>query len=92
MTRVRERPQGEGGETPAAPGEGFSDCASLSSRSGPFRFPKGSHRNYRHPTKPGKVTIAGKLSTDVPSGTWNNILKPAGFKKVKRLYAGYRCA
>ena len=44
---------------------------------------KGSHRHYRHPAKPGKVTIAGKLSTDVPPGTWNNILKQAGLKKVK---------
>ena len=41
---------------------------------------KGSHRQYRHPTKPGKVTIAGKLSKDLPPGTWNSILKQAGLK------------
>ena len=42
---------------------------------------KGSHRQYRHPTKPGKVTIAGKLSKDLPPGTWNSIVKQAGIKK-----------
>lgn len=34
---------------------------------------KGSHRAERYPAKPGKVTIAGKLSTDVPSGTQSGI-------------------
>lgn len=43
---------------------------------------KGSHRQYRHPTKPGKVTIAGKLSKDLPQGTWNSILKQAGLKRT----------
>lgn len=43
---------------------------------------KGSHRQYRHPTKPGKVTIAGKLSKDLPPGTWNSILKQAGLKRT----------
>lgn len=42
---------------------------------------RGSHRQYRHPVKPGKVTIAGKLSVDVPPGTWNSIMKQAGLKK-----------
>ena len=36
---------------------------------------KGSHRQYRHPEKPGTVTIAGKPSDDLPPGTWNSILK-----------------
>ena len=42
---------------------------------------KGSHRQYRHPVKPGKVTVAGKLSYDLPPGTWNSIVKQAGLKK-----------
>lgn len=42
---------------------------------------KGSHRQYKHPTKPGIVTIAGKLSLDIPPGTLNSILKQAGLKK-----------
>ncbi len=41
---------------------------------------RGSLRPYKHPTKPGKVTIAGKPSVDIPPGTLNSILKPAGFK------------
>ncbi len=41
---------------------------------------KGSHRQFRHPTKPGTVTVAGKPSVDVPPGTLNSILKQAGLK------------
>ncbi|MCX7421161.1 MAG: type II toxin-antitoxin system HicA family toxin [Planctomycetia bacterium] len=41
---------------------------------------RGSHRQYKHPHKPGKVTIAGKPSVDVPPGTLNSILKQAGLK------------
>ena len=39
-----------------------------------------SHRHYKHPVKPGRVTIAGHAKDDVPSGTKNNILKQAGLK------------
>jgi predicted RNA binding protein YcfA (HicA-like mRNA interferase family) len=41
---------------------------------------KGSHRQFKHPSKPGKVTLSGKKSIDVPPGTLNNILKQAGLK------------
>lgn len=41
---------------------------------------KGSHRQFKHPTKSGTVTVAGKLSVDVPPGTLNSILKQAGLK------------
>jgi predicted RNA binding protein YcfA (HicA-like mRNA interferase family) len=41
---------------------------------------KGSHRQFKHPTKPGVVTVSGKPSIEVPSGTLNNILKQAGLK------------
>jgi predicted RNA binding protein YcfA (HicA-like mRNA interferase family) len=30
-----------------------------------FRSQKGSHRQYVHPTKPGRVTVAGKPNDDV---------------------------
>lgn len=40
----------------------------------------GSHRQFKHPTKPGRVTIAGKLSDDLAPGTYNSILKQAGLK------------
>lgn len=39
----------------------------------------GSHRQYIHPSKPGKVTIPFH-SKDVPKGTENSIWKQAGLK------------
>jgi predicted RNA binding protein YcfA (HicA-like mRNA interferase family) len=42
---------------------------------------KGSHRQYKHPTKPGRVTIAGNLNDDIAPGTLNSILKQAQLKK-----------
>ena len=44
---------------------------------------RGSHRQFKHPTKPGLVTVAGKLSADVPKGTLNAILKQSGLKEEK---------
>ena len=41
---------------------------------------KGSHRQFKHPTKTGRVTIAGKPSDDLAPGTYNSILKQAGLK------------
>ncbi|MBI4780922.1 MAG: type II toxin-antitoxin system HicA family toxin [Oscillatoriophycideae cyanobacterium NC_groundwater_1537_Pr4_S-0.65um_50_18] len=41
---------------------------------------RGSHRQYKHPIKPGLVTIPGKLSDDLALGTFNSILKQAGLK------------
>ena len=42
---------------------------------------RGSHRQFKHPTKPGRVTIAGKPSHDLAPGTLNSILKQAGLKE-----------
>ena len=44
---------------------------------------KGSHRQFRHRTKKGTVTVAGKPSIDIPPGTLNSALKQAGLKKEK---------
>ncbi len=41
---------------------------------------KGSHRQYKHYLKSGLVTIAGKPSEDLASGTLNSILKQSGLK------------
>ena len=41
---------------------------------------RGSHRQFRHPTKGGSVTVAGKPSDDIAPGTLNSILKQAGLK------------
>ncbi|MGH3103482.1 MAG: type II toxin-antitoxin system HicA family toxin [Gaiellaceae bacterium] len=45
---------------------------------------RGSHQQYEHPTKPGKVTVAGKPNADVPKGTAANILRQAGLRKPSR--------
>mgnify|MGYP002067901666 CR=1 FL=1 len=42
---------------------------------------KGSHRQYKHSLKPGRLTIAGNFSHDVAPGTLNSILKQAELKE-----------
>ncbi len=42
---------------------------------------RGSHRQFRHRSKPGRVTVAGKPSDDLAPGTLNSILKQAGLKR-----------
>ena len=44
---------------------------------------RGSHRQYKHPRKPGRVTIASKASDDLAPGTLNSILKQAGLKEQR---------
>jgi predicted RNA binding protein YcfA (HicA-like mRNA interferase family) len=44
---------------------------------------RGSHRQFKHPTKPGRVTIAGKPSDDLAPGTRNSIMKQAGLKEKR---------
>jgi predicted RNA binding protein YcfA (HicA-like mRNA interferase family) len=39
---------------------------------------KGSHRQYKHPSKPGRVTVPGGLGEDVGKGTAKSILTQAG--------------
>jgi predicted RNA binding protein YcfA (HicA-like mRNA interferase family) len=41
---------------------------------------RGSHRQYKHATKLGRVTVPGKPSDDLAPGTWNSILKQSGLK------------
>jgi predicted RNA binding protein YcfA (HicA-like mRNA interferase family) len=43
---------------------------------------RGSHRQLKHPTKPGRVTVAGKPSDDLAPGTLNSILKQSGLKET----------
>ncbi len=40
----------------------------------------GSHRQYRHPSKPGTVTVAGKPGSDLKPGTLASVLRQAGLK------------
>lgn len=46
-----------------------------------LRNQEGSHRQCEHPTKPGRVTIAGKPGLEVPPGTLKAILKQAEVEK-----------
>ena len=39
---------------------------------------RGSHRQFKHPSKPGRVTVAGRPSDELAPGTLNSILKQAG--------------
>lgn len=41
---------------------------------------RGSHRQFKHPSKPGIVTVAGKPGLEVRPGTLSSILKQAGLK------------
>ena len=44
---------------------------------------RGSHRQFRHPVKPGRVTIAGNPGDDLASGTEATILRQAGLRGRK---------
>jgi len=41
---------------------------------------RGSHRQYKHPSKSGRIIIAGHPADDLAPGTLNSILKQAGLK------------
>jgi predicted RNA binding protein YcfA (HicA-like mRNA interferase family) len=43
---------------------------------------KGSHRQFKHLFKPGRVTIAGKLDMDLHPKTMKSILKQADIEDV----------
>lgn len=44
---------------------------------------KGSHRQYKHSRKNGRVTIAGNFNHDLAPGTLSSILKQAELKEGK---------
>ncbi len=43
---------------------------------------RGSHRQFKHNIKKGRVTVAGKPSDDIDKGTLNSILKQAQLKEI----------
>jgi predicted RNA binding protein YcfA (HicA-like mRNA interferase family) len=45
---------------------------------------RGSHRPFRHSTKPGRMTVAGNSGQDVARGPLGNILRQAGLPKGER--------
>ena len=44
------------------------------------KYTSGDHRQFKHPTKPGKVTVRGKESEVLSQFLLNSIWKQAGWK------------
>ena len=42
---------------------------------------KGSHRQFRHAAKPGRVTVPGHLGDELAPGTLSSVFKQAGLKR-----------
>ena len=42
---------------------------------------KGSHRHFRHPSKPGLVTVPGNLGKELAVGTLDSVFDQAGLKQ-----------
>lgn len=68
----------------AAPSK-YSSSASrrLASASSMVRQ-SGSHRQFRHLSKPGTVTVPGNLSDDLARGTIGSIVRQAGLPRRQR--------
>ena len=55
-----------------------------------FYTQKGSHKQYKHPTKPGKVTIPFHKGKDINPTTEKSIRKQAGIKQDTEMMKGMR--
>lgn len=44
---------------------------------------EGSHRQFKHPLKSGRVTVSGSLGDDMPKGTLASVRRQAGLKVTK---------
>ena len=44
---------------------------------------RGSHRQFKHEKKPGRVTVSGSLGDDMPKGTLASVKRQAGLKGIK---------
>lgn len=42
---------------------------------------RGSHRQFKHPMKPGRVTVSGHPGDDMPRGTVASVLHQAGLER-----------
>ena len=42
---------------------------------------RGSHRQFRHPRKPGRVTVPGRMGADLREGLRQSILRQAGLRE-----------
>lgn len=44
----------------------------------------GGHRQYKHPTKAGRVTVSGNLGDDMPKGTFASVRRQASLKGTRQ--------
>jgi len=44
---------------------------------------RGSHRQFKLSTKPGRVTVSGNLGDEMPKGTFASVRRQAGLKGVR---------
>ena len=42
---------------------------------------RGSHRQFKHLTRPGRVTVSGNLGDDMPKGTFASVKRQSGLKR-----------
>jgi predicted RNA binding protein YcfA (HicA-like mRNA interferase family) len=42
---------------------------------------RGSHRQFKHPVKLGRVTVSGNMGDDMPKGTFASVRRQAGLKR-----------
>ncbi|HSB73446.1 MAG TPA: type II toxin-antitoxin system HicA family toxin [Candidatus Methylomirabilis sp.] len=45
---------------------------------------EGDHRQHKHPTKPGRVTVSGHPGDDMPVGTLASVLRQAGLRRRRK--------
>jgi predicted RNA binding protein YcfA (HicA-like mRNA interferase family) len=50
-----------------------------------FHSQKGSHRQFVHPVKKGRVTVAGKPGDDMPTGTLGDVCNQAQIEKGRKI-------
>ena len=48
-----------------------------------YSYTNGDHKNYKHATKPGKVTVPGHPSDEIAPGTLGSIWRQAGLRKPR---------
>jgi len=44
---------------------------------------EGRHRQFKHPTQPGRVTVSGSLGDDMPKGMLASVKRQAGLRAPK---------
>ena len=45
---------------------------------------RGSHRQFKHPSKPGRVTVPGHPNDTIAPGTLSSVLRQAGLNRSSR--------